>query len=152
MPNEGFWSSKKVPVPNTINPIIKKQFLEKLDKVEKFINVLNPYPPTNVKKPKIFQEWYINHYKGLSWCRICNKNNGASEYKTNKWRWPQGYRHYIIDHNTKPSEKFYKYIMDLDLGQGLFKDTKTSTRKRIRKRASTITRKRKRSAKKVHNS
>ena len=51
---------------------------------------------------------------GYSWCRLCldKKRNGSREYKLDKISWPQGYLHYILEHNVIPSKEFYDFIMN----------------------------------------
>lgn len=102
---EGYWDSTKMPQINTIDKNIKDSFLQKLNEVE-----------THLKKSK---SSYIGYF-GFSYCRLaefdnCQKgdHNGNQEYITDTWTWPQGYKHYIEVHNVKPSDKFYKYIMNL---------------------------------------
>lgn len=55
----------------------------------------------------------FDQYRGLSGCRICQCLNGSREYKTPGARWPQGLKHYISEHNVKPSETFQAYITAL---------------------------------------
>ena len=50
-------------------------------------------------------------YRGMSTCRCCKQFNGSSEYHTDKWAWPSGLRHYIEEHNVKPSDDFIKFVM-----------------------------------------
>ena len=50
-------------------------------------------------------------YRGWSTCRICKCTNGSTEYKSGGWIWPEGYIHYIEEHNVKPSSEFYKFVM-----------------------------------------
>ncbi len=44
-------------------------------------------------------------YKGLSPCRICGKLNGAAEYTKEELSFPEGYVHYIRDHNVVPDKR-----------------------------------------------
>lgn len=104
---EGYWDSTKMPQRNTIDKNIKDSFLQKLNEVE-----------TQLKKSK---STYIGYF-GFSYCRLakfdnCEQGdfNGSWEYVTDTWTWPQGYKHYVEVHNVKPSDKFYKYIMNFDL-------------------------------------
>lgn len=53
------------------------------------------------------------HYRGWSTCRVCNQYNGSTEFEYNGWRWPQGYRHYVEDHNVAPSKDFMKFILSV---------------------------------------
>jgi len=50
-------------------------------------------------------------YKGSSRCRICGEWNGSMEYYHEGWVWPEGYMHYIRDHNVKPPAKFIQFIV-----------------------------------------
>lgn len=81
------------------------------------------YPPTKVYNAKIFfrklrkaqKKATKKFYKGYSKCRVCGlENNGNVEYKIGNWKWPQGYEHYLIEHNFIPRVSFYYFIMNLD--------------------------------------
>jgi hypothetical protein len=54
---------------------------------------------------------------GFSTCRLCGMKNGTGEFydprpsAAHGWRWPEGYRHYVEDHNVQPSNAFLNYIM-----------------------------------------
>lgn len=49
-------------------------------------------------------------YKGMSTCRMCNQDNGHTEYAYKGWQWPSGYLHYIQEHNVRPSLAFEEFI------------------------------------------
>lgn len=49
-------------------------------------------------------------YRGFSTCRICGCLNGSREYYYNGWRWPQGFMHYIVEHNVQPTIEFQAFI------------------------------------------
>lgn len=53
-------------------------------------------------------------YRGFSCCRLCGICNGSKTYELTAfgvtWRWPQGYLHYIQDHNVRPSLAFQQFI------------------------------------------
>ena len=66
-------------------------FLDKLAQIENDSNVIG--------------------YKGYSWCRICKKDNGSKEYFTDQYIWPQGYAHYVREHNVEVPEHFRFYIV-----------------------------------------
>lgn len=51
-------------------------------------------------------------YRGSSTCRICGCHNGSKEYVYGGYRWPQGFRHYVEEHNVEPSEGFKKMLTD----------------------------------------
>jgi len=50
-------------------------------------------------------------FMGYSRCRLCGRDNGASEFKASGWIWPEGYRHYIADHGVRPSVGFEEFIL-----------------------------------------
>jgi hypothetical protein len=53
-------------------------------------------------------------YLGLSTCRVCSENNGASEYSIEKngvtFRLPEGMMHYYREHKVHPSPEFREFI------------------------------------------
>lgn len=57
----------------------------------------------------------VVQYLGFSTCRICHKLNGSGEYILEndklKFKVPEGFLHYIKEHNIHPSPKFYNFIM-----------------------------------------
>ena len=90
MIHEGFWSSNNVPSPQKWSDDERTKFLNTLELVE------------NMAK--------ITRYRGFSLCRICMKNNGSREFSTKDAVWPEGFRHYVVEHNIKPTKKFLDYI------------------------------------------
>lgn len=50
------------------------------------------------------------HYKGWSDCRICGKPNGTSDYRLGGFVWPEGYRHYIEEHNVPIDFQFQLFL------------------------------------------
>lgn len=54
-------------------------------------------------------------FKGLSPCRICGCNNGAAEYTYKGFRWPDGYKHYLLDHNVACDARFRTMIANEQL-------------------------------------
>jgi hypothetical protein len=49
--------------------------------------------------------------KGWSTCRICKKSNGSVEYESGNYTWPEGYLHYLEDHNVVPDSEFVKWLL-----------------------------------------
>ena len=64
-------------------------------------------------KPVVHGMVYEIGYYGNSTCRICKKQNGSLEYYTTLFRWPEGYKHYLINHNVPPTPEFKQHIMSL---------------------------------------
>jgi hypothetical protein len=51
-------------------------------------------------------------YLGYSKCRVCSRNNGDTTNISGEFSFPQGYRHYLEEHNVHPSERFKKFVMN----------------------------------------
>jgi len=51
-------------------------------------------------------------YRGFSTCRICGKMNGSRDHFRGPFRYPQGYLHYIIDHDVKPPQSVIDAAME----------------------------------------
>jgi hypothetical protein len=49
-------------------------------------------------------------WKGPSFCRICNCLNGTTCLSDGVYTWPQGYAHYIANHNVKPPQHFIDHV------------------------------------------
>jgi len=100
---EGFWCDKvekdhlfkEFPYPkeNEMNQNEIAEFLSKLAQVE--------------KKTPTFK------YMGYSDCRICGEKNGYQTYYTDLFAWPEGYKHYIKEHDVMPSAAFVLHIRGL---------------------------------------
>lgn len=98
----GFWYSKyephfpmpkahKVPYPK------QKEFLAKLAAVELVLTDSGSY----------------DAFRGLSSCRLClgGRANGSWTFKTPQFQWPEGYSHYIQEHNVRPPQEFETFIL-----------------------------------------
>lgn len=93
---EGFWKTGRgsmLPTPLPLGKpwVGRRRFLQALE---------------NIQRRSV-----LHHYKGWSNCRICGCRNGSGEYQNDGWRWPQGYQHYVEDHNVKPSLAFLEFIL-----------------------------------------
>ena len=53
---------------------------------------------------------YRVEYRGYSRCRLCGQENGRDGLRVDRWEWPAGYRHYIDDHDVRPSPQFEQFI------------------------------------------
>lgn len=53
----------------------------------------------------------IHRYKGWSDCRICKEDNGSAELTDGVYIWPQGFAHYIIEHDVKPPQEFIDHVI-----------------------------------------
>lgn len=49
-------------------------------------------------------------YRGLSMCRLCAQRNGTEAFRSARWEWPAGFRHYIAEHDVRPSMEFTDFI------------------------------------------
>jgi len=93
---EGFWYSKYYkylpkPVPREKPWKGKKEFLKALQMIGELAK--------------------IKYYKGWSNCRICGCKNGSTECEFNGWVWPSGLKHYIEEHNVRPSLAFQEFVL-----------------------------------------
>lgn len=52
--------------------------------------------------------------KGYSRCRCCKCPNGSGEYRYKNWLWPEGFIHYIVEHNIEPSSEFKKEVLNIE--------------------------------------
>lgn len=51
-------------------------------------------------------------YKGFSSCRICGLcPNGSATFVLEGWHWPSGFRHYVEEHNVRPSLAFQEFVL-----------------------------------------
>ena len=52
-------------------------------------------------------------WMGYAGCRICGEQLGTTCQMTpdKKWRFPEKWQHYIVEHNVKPDEEFIKDAM-----------------------------------------
>lgn len=95
---EGFWWSKKEPhYPKPIHSDVafenKEMVIEKLKKVEKIAS----------KK----------RYRDFASCRCYNGSVGTMSLQYKNWTWPEGFLHYIIEHNVQPSDLFLKEVLKM---------------------------------------
>jgi hypothetical protein len=50
-------------------------------------------------------------YRGYSKCRVCGCQNGFESLLLGQWEWPAGFRHYVEEHQVRPSGEFVTLIM-----------------------------------------
>lgn len=50
-------------------------------------------------------------YRGHSYCRLCGCLNGHEGIRLAGWEWPAGFRHYIADHEVRPSPAFESFVL-----------------------------------------
>jgi len=51
-------------------------------------------------------------YRGFSHCRICGCRNGSQSFRLDVWEWPSGFRHYVTDHEVRPSPEFELFVRE----------------------------------------
>ncbi len=93
---EGFW--KSFHEPNLPEPVASD---ESWDGQSNFLKCLD----------LVEAEAKFVQFRGISPCRVCQKMNGSREFQHNGWAWPAGLRHYLEDHNVKPSKEFRAFIV-----------------------------------------
>jgi hypothetical protein len=57
---------------------------------------------------------------GYSYCRLCGCENGSESFSLENWEWPQGFRHYLVDHLVRPSPEFDLFISEWMLRRARF--------------------------------
>lgn len=49
---------------------------------------------------------------GYSSCRLCdNEGNGSTDLTDGVYAWPQGYAHYVAEHDVKPPADFIAHVL-----------------------------------------
>ena len=87
-----------------------KEFIPRLERIEEKLRGFDKRSEMNL----------MCHYMGSSTCRLCSKDNGSSEYivyrkETNtKVVWPEGYIHYLKEHNVMPENTFMEVMKRFD--------------------------------------
>ena len=51
-------------------------------------------------------------FMGYSQCRICGATNGAVEYTDGSYLWPEGFAHYIREHNVRPPDDVVRWAVE----------------------------------------
>jgi len=51
-------------------------------------------------------------YRGFSHCRVCGCRNGSQSFRLDVWEWPSGFRHYVADHEVRPTPEFELFIRE----------------------------------------
>jgi hypothetical protein len=54
----------------------------------------------------------VKTYMGRSTCRICGIQNGSVEYSDGTYLWPEGFAHYIREHNVRPPEELLSAVRE----------------------------------------
>lgn len=51
-------------------------------------------------------------YRGFSRCRVCGCKNGSQSFRLDVWEWPSGFRHYVSEHEVRPSPEFELFVRE----------------------------------------
>ncbi len=62
---------------------------------------LNASMPASAEKVVCFRGWSL--------CRVCRQKNGSQEFVSD-FTWPEGYKHYIVDHELRPPAEFVAFV------------------------------------------
>jgi len=130
--NEGFWYSeyeKHLPMPKAFEGEWGRDaFLRNLIELEDLLMstyqaVVDMYNDGDYGPYKRYQESGsgVVESRGFSVCRICECVNGGRTFVHDGFMWPDGFRHYIEEHNVKPSDDFIEMVNKKDTG-GLLGD------------------------------
>jgi hypothetical protein len=111
---EGDDSGFPYPVHTDIEHPLKQQILDAYDAL--LAQPQFSYGPDNWWG----KEDHVRAYRGSSGCRCCaamgiRKMNGCKEYEEKGWVWPEGFRHYISEHNIVPTKEFLKDVLNIEV-------------------------------------
>ena len=56
-----------------------------------------------------------SHWMGWSTCRVCGKMNGSVCMTDGEFEYPEGYAHYILDHNIQPDSELLSKVLSFTL-------------------------------------
>lgn len=79
-------------------------------------NLRHLLPSKEVSIVRQEYDYSVVAYRGSSQCRCCGQSNGSHEYRYLGWTWPEGYFHYLSEHNVRPDEGFKHFILSLKEG------------------------------------
>lgn len=81
-----------------------------------------PWPQPDAKWPqraafleafdRVEAEAHRVYYRGYSRCRICRCLNGTQSFRLDVWEWPEGFRHYMAEHEVRPSSEFELFVRE----------------------------------------
>lgn len=71
---------------------------EERDKVATYLDSA-PFPPNT--------EWW----RGDSRCRLCGKLLGYRDHIDGTYTWPEGFSHYLREHNVRPPKEFVGHVL-----------------------------------------
>lgn len=54
----------------------------------------------------------VIEWRGFSFCRICGKQNGYRDYSDGTYFWPEGYGHYVVEHDVRPPQDFIQHAVE----------------------------------------
>ncbi len=81
------------------------------------INFVDSEWDTN-EKNKVIEHLNKSHFlpgvaAGYSYCRLCDKtDNGYREKSDGQFVWPEGFLHYVEEHNVKPPQEFIDHCIN----------------------------------------
>lgn len=106
----GFWKDLETPSMDIFSEIPLKDLPEQNTQINhnEKKNIINKI--LNLQRLAEKEEYF-----GCSYCRVCNKSNGGNEYTFDKYVWPEGYLHYITEHNIKIDTEFEHFLNELNL-------------------------------------
>lgn len=85
----GYWDEENTPG-NSVGELSERDYYKVLDYLQ---------------NGKVYRRW-----RGFSTCRVCKKRNGSVCLTDGTYQWPEGYAHYVLEHNVVPSDDFLAHI------------------------------------------
>lgn len=101
---EGYWNNAANYYPELPLPVASDfEFEGKAEVLERL----------TVVEEEVTRDRMKLQFMGFSVCRCCGIRNGTAEFVRGPWRWPIGLRHYIEEHNVKPSDAFLADVLGM---------------------------------------
>ena len=120
----GFWRPKPYSPPSSVAHeagwlgavarLVERATEQNLPKVEDDVDpAWSPHERAEVlaymaQEGRVHESWY-----GMSTCRICGCQNGSRDYTDDVFLWPEGFPHYIREHQVKPPQDFIGLVLPL---------------------------------------
>jgi hypothetical protein len=116
----GFWAAKR---PTSEGLCDGSYMLEQifdaircLPTVEEFVDASWDQKERQMVAAYLDQGRVLERYLGHSACRLCDKSeNGSADLTDGVYVWPEGFAHYVRQHNVKPPVEFVDHVKKMGL-------------------------------------
>ena len=108
----GFWSQDNDPLINKSVSKLKKDDIEFIRRCKEITEFIADHDKDSFVRG--YWEYQCIKCEKVEKCKICDKLNGNKEITFFGYTFPQGYLHYIIDHNIVVDNGFKKMMLRFD--------------------------------------